>query len=712
MLNKKPLAVVVAAILSSNSAVALAQDEVFTLDQVVVSSTRTNQTIQDTAASVTVISDQEIEENLANSVDDLFSYTPGVDVQSDSRQGIQSINIRGMEGNRIKILVDGVSQPNQFKNVSSFINSGRVDVDIDMIKSVEVVKGAASSLQGSDAIGGIVAFETKDPIDFLADGKDVGGHAKFNFSSADNTFSESVALANRFGDLETLVAYTRRDGEEIDNFGHVDPQSSDANNVLLKLQYQLNQAHRLEFTGEYVNSTIKTQFSDDLYTDYSGEDISDRYRIGLKHIWAMESLAADKLTWQLDYQVKDQNGITDRTFASRSRGYTPGNVQKKDYVYSDEGIQADIQLDKFFEVGSTEHFVVYGASFSNKDIANTNSEYNSLNADQVVFYMPEASETRYGFFAQDEITMGNLILTPGVRFDSFETDPGNNFPEGGMYDPTLYKAYSDSAVTGRLGALYSLNQENKIFAQVSQGFRAPDFQELFYSFGNPMHGYASIPNPDLEAEESVSYELGWRHDTAMSSTEVAVFYSDYDNFIDYQNTGMNGRVAEYQYVNINQATIKGVEFANTLDWYELTGRAEGVSTRVAAAYTEGKDGNKDPLNSVNPWNAVLGLNYDAPSNVWGSSLKVTYTAKKKQSDVTAETNRMGQPSEMFTPNSSTVVDLTAYYVPMKDVTLRAGIFNATDEEYYNWSDVRGQTEEDKFYTQAGRSFAITAKYDF
>ncbi|PMK01177.1 TonB-dependent hemoglobin/transferrin/lactoferrin family receptor [Vibrio sp. 10N.261.55.A7] len=702
MYNKTPLAVMVTAILASNSVLA---EEVYTLDEVVVSTTRTNQTIQDTAASVTVISDEDIEENMVNDVAGLFSYTPGVDVQSDSRQGIQSINIRGMEGNRVKILVDGVSQPNQFKNSFSFINSGRVDVDVDMLKSVEVVKGAASSLQGSDAIGGIVSFQTKNPSDFLKEGKDFGGHAKFNYSSADSTFSESVALANRVGELETLVAYTRRDGKELENFGTPDPQTSDANNLLVKLQYQFNPAHRVELTGEYVNSSVNTKFNDDSYTNYTGEDISDRYRIGIKHIWEMETAAADTLTWQLDYLAKEQQGITNRTYVSG------GNVQKKDYVYSDKGIQADIQFDKFIEAGATEHFIVYGASFSGKDIENTNNEYNTTRPDTVVFYMPEASETRYGFFAQDEITMGNLIVTPGVRFDSFETDPGSNFPEGGSYDPANYKKYSDSAVTGRLGGLYTVNQENKVFAQISQGFRAPDFQELFYSFGNPQHYYRSVPNPDLKAEESISYELGWRHDVAASSTEFAVFYSEYDNFIDTETTVASDGFYEYKYVNIEEATIKGVELGNTLDWFELTGSAEGITTRVAAAYTEGKDGNNDPLNSVNPWNAVVGLNYDAPSNVWGSSLKVTYTAAKKEEDVTPGVIR-GQAQEVFTPGSSTVVDLTAYYVPMKDLTLRAGIFNATDEEYYHWSDVRGLTEEDKFHTQAGRNFAITAKYDF
>lgn len=99
-------------------------------------------------------------------LDDLFKYTPGVTVETNARQGVQGINIRGIEGNRIKVLVDGVAQGNQFDSGNNFINSSRVEVDTDLVKAVEIVKGAASSLHGSDAIGGIVAFETKDPSDF------------------------------------------------------------------------------------------------------------------------------------------------------------------------------------------------------------------------------------------------------------------------------------------------------------------------------------------------------------------------------------------------------------------------------------------------------------------------------------------------------------------------------------------------------------------
>ncbi|WMN90035.1 TonB-dependent hemoglobin/transferrin/lactoferrin family receptor [Vibrio parahaemolyticus] len=697
MIKPTPLAIVIGTLLSAS---AVAEETSYSLDEVVVSATRLNTQTIDTAASVTVIDEEEIEEKMVNDIDDLFKYTPGVNVQSNSRQGVQSINIRGIEGNRIKVIVDGVAQANQFDSGAEFVNSSRVDVDTDMIKAVEIVKGAASSLQGSDAIGGIVAFETKDPADILK-GRDFGGYAKLNYSSSDKTFSESVAIANKVGDLESLVAYTRRDGEELDNFGQPDEQDSSANNLLVKLQYQLNSAHRIEISGNYIRN--KNNLSLDYltsmvpYENASGSDETEQYQLGIKHIWDAETSFADRITWQLDWMSKEETGVTDRTRVSN------GNVQKKDYLYSDEGIQFDAQFDKFFVTGGAEHNLIYGASFSDKDIANTNKEFNSVGSDQVIFYIPDAQETRYGLFAQDEITFGNWIVTPGVRFDSFDTNPGDTSANPSLNAASEYKDYSDSAVTGRLGTVYKLNEENRLFVQISQGFRAPDFQELYYSYGNPMYGYVNKPNPDLKAEESISYEGGWRYNTDLVSNEISLFYSDYDNFIDNQlvsGSFMTGD-AVYQSININKATIKGVELANQLSWDEFM-PVEGFSSRIAAAYTEGEDGDGNPLNSVSPWNTVVGLSYDSV-NQWGTTVNLSYTAKKSESDIDGDY----QPID-----AATVVDITAYYKPIKDLTLRAGVFNVTDEEYYNWNDVRGLSSEDRDRSEAKRNLSLTAKYEF
>lgn len=707
MIKQTQLALLISAVLSAPTLA----EEVYSFDEVVVSATRTNNQLDDVAASVSVITDTEIENDMVTGLDDLFKYTPGVTVETNARQGVQGINIRGIEGNRIKVLVDGVSQGNQFDSGGTFLNSSRVEVDTDLLKSVEVVKGAASSLQGSDAIGGIVAFETKDPADFLQ-GRDVGGHAKFNYSSADRTFSESVALANKVGELESLVAYTRRDGKELENFGSPESLDSEANDLLVKLQYQLNQANRIEFSGNYIRneSTGPQTYESNRYSSYSNvssNDTTKQYQLGIKHIWGGDLVIADAIEWQLSYLNKDESALTNRTVEPNNPGAIP-IAQTKDYIYSDKGYQFDIQLDKFLSLGSTEHYIVYGMSYQDKDIKNINKERNNPGADKEIFYMPSASESRYGLFVQDEITMGDWIITPGLRFDSFNTDPGDATANPSGNAQSDYTKFSDSAVTGRLGAIYKLNQEHRIFAQVSQGFRAPEFKELYYSFGNPNHGYINKPNPDLKAEESISYELGWRHNNDISQSEIAVFYSDYDNFIESKQVSGEMRnpmnPAIIQYVNVEEAVIKGIELSNRLSWDGFM-PVEGFSSRVAAAYTEGKDGEGKPLNDVNPWNAVIGLNYDS-INQWGTSLNLSYTAAKKKSDINTD------ESDILPISSATVVDLTAYYKPMEDLTLRAGVFNLTDEEYYSWNDVKGETIVDKDLTQASRNWAVTVKYDF
>ncbi|TCN83004.1 TonB-dependent hemoglobin/transferrin/lactoferrin family receptor [Vibrio crassostreae] len=704
-------------VLALSSTSAFAEDYAL-FDEVVVSSTRTNQTLINTAASVTVISDKQIEENMAKDVNEIFEYTPGVTMNSSSRQGAQTINIRGMEGKRVKILVDGSSQPGSFDGGPyAFINSSGVSIDPDMLKSVEIIKGAASSLHGSDAIGGVVAFETKDPSDFLKDGENFGGQAKLSYSSEDNSFSEHVALANRFGDLETLVAYTRRDGEELQNFRDsnnlenyaVEDQDTSADNLLVKLQYQLNESHRIEFLAELIKDTSDSDIYHSSYDSYTGADDTTQNRFAIKHIWFADGAIADTVTSKVSYISKEENGVTKR-FKPAGPGMPPwvpannDNLQTKDYEYTEDKLEIETQLDK--EINN--HYLVYGATYTHSDISNTNMEYNSDPAtdDQLYVYTPDAKEQKFGLFVQDEISLMNdkLVVTPGVRFDYFSTDPGNNTAES-LTD------FSDSSVTGRLGSTYKLTDTGTIFGQISQGFRAPSFDELYYTYDNPGHGYVNDPNPALKSETSISYELGYRHNTQASSSEIAAYYSDYDDFIETVVTKKVGGTTHYSNVNLDSATIKGVEFSNTLLWDVLVGAPAGISTHFVASYTEGEDGNGNALNSVNPWNAVFGLNYDAPNQNWGTSLKLNYTASKSGSDINFEDESGGNADQAELP-SATVVDLTAYYKPMKDLTIRGGVFNLTNEEYYRWNDIRGDDELYKENSQAERNYGISAKYEF
>ncbi|WP_217536698.1 TonB-dependent hemoglobin/transferrin/lactoferrin family receptor [Vibrio metschnikovii] len=690
-------------------------------DEVVVSATRTAQSLDNTAASVAVISSKELEATMVRDVADIFEYTPGVTTSGSSRQGMQTINIRGIEGNRIKILVDGVTQSQAFDDGGpySFISSSAISIEPDMLKSVEIVKGAASSLHGSDAIGGVVAFETKDPRDFLKGDATTGGQIKLSYASEDKSFSEHVAIAHRSGDLETLVAFTRRDGQEPKNFGDhkenysISGQDSANNDLLLKLQYQLSEAHRIEFTGEMLRNQVDSDIVHSSYKNYTGRDITKQYRLGLKHIWFSDLPLADTITSRVSWQSKEENGLTKR-FQPASAGRPPyqpannDNHQTKDYFYSDDKIELEAQFDKLITLNNSEHNIMYGINLLSSDISNINNEYNSDPAtpNQVIVYTPDAEEQKIGLFIQNEIALlnGNLIVTPGLRYDSFRTEPGDNAGKG-------LSKFNDSAVTGRLGTLYRLDPNSAIFAQVSQGLRSPNFTELYYSFSNLAHGYVIEPNPNLKSEKSLSYELGYRHNNDFSATDISLFYSSYDDFIERVVTKVESKINYHSYINLREATIKGVELSNQLKLDELLNAPRGLTTRLAANYTEGKDGDGRPLNSINPWNVVAALNFDDPDSTWGTSLKLNYTAGKSNRNINNDKATGGTENQVEL-SSSTIFDITAYYKPIKDLTLTAGIFNIADKEYYRWNDIRGKNILDNDYSQSKRNFAITAKYEF
>ena len=157
--------VVAVCVLLENAAVVMAQetgeaelsgDE--TIEQIVVVANKSARSVRDVAAHVTVMTRQELTDNLATSVADVFRYTPGVDYEaSGSRFGTEGINIRGIGGNRVAILVDGVPLSDQF-DVGSFSNATRDFVNAGLIQRVEVLHGPASALYGSSAIGGVIAI--------------------------------------------------------------------------------------------------------------------------------------------------------------------------------------------------------------------------------------------------------------------------------------------------------------------------------------------------------------------------------------------------------------------------------------------------------------------------------------------------------------------------------------------------------------------------
>ncbi len=690
-----------------------------TLEQITVSATRTEKQLKDVAASVTVINKAQMDKELATNIRDMVRYEPGVSVQKGARDGLKGFNIRGMEGNRVKIVVDGVDQAQYFNPSStySFISNPRNFVDIDSLKAVEIVKGPASSLYGSDAIGGMVAFQTKDPADYLkTTGDETAASVKGEYKSADKGFSETLSLANRRGDLETMVVYTRRDSHETKNHGEgadtfkddrglPDPANKGLNNVLAKARYQVNNAHRVGLTGEFFDAAssmvLKSNGGSTAADSATGKDKITRGRIGFFHEWQADTGLFDKARWQVDWQKSK----------SHMKTYVPAYERYKnrlmDYNYSENAYSLGAQFDKTAALAGLQHNIIYGLNTSKTQVKNNSVEHDlDAKTTRPKDYIPAIDVTKYGVYLQDDIQVADpLVVTPGLRYDTFK------------YSPQGKSDSSGNKVTARLGLVYTFSERLSGFAQFSQGFKAPGFLDMYYAY-EQLPFAKILANPDLKPEKSNSFELGLRGDGHLGSYEVTGFYNKYTHFIERVVIGKlpgspTGFGNIYQSRNITSVDVKGIELRGQFWLDEALNAPTGTTLRGSLAYADGENkDNGEKLNSVAPLTAVIGLGYDDLSGKYGG--EIAWTLVKGKSDADVSNADLNQGGEQFNPGGYGLVDLTAYYNPAENVTLRAGIFNLTDKKYRVLDDVRGRSTTfagiDR-YTQPGRNVSVSVKWD-
>jgi hemoglobin/transferrin/lactoferrin receptor protein len=197
----------------------LSDDEA--IEQIVVVAHKDKRSIREVAANVTVVSRSELNAELATSIGDVFRYVPGVDYEAaGTRFGTEGINIRGVGGNRVAILVDGVPLSDQF-DTGSFSNATRDFIDAGLIHDIEVLHGPASALYGSSAIGGVVAVRTPDPGDIAGRG-DFAGDFLGTWRGTDNSFHGQAMAAIGDNSLGFLAGYSWRDGEEMESAAAID----------------------------------------------------------------------------------------------------------------------------------------------------------------------------------------------------------------------------------------------------------------------------------------------------------------------------------------------------------------------------------------------------------------------------------------------------------------------------------------------------------
>ncbi|MCW1908744.1 MAG: TonB-dependent hemoglobin/transferrin/lactoferrin family receptor [Candidatus Saccharibacteria bacterium] len=691
--------------------------------------TRTRRAIKDSPSVISVQERPELDRGFVRDIDDLIRYEPGISVNNrPDRAGNNSFNIRGIEGNRVLIQLDGIRLPDTL----AMTNTNRNAVDFDCLKRVEILRGSASSLYGSDALGGVVSYTTRDPQDYLR-GKPNAYEAKIGYTGAGGTLSENIAIANSRDNISASLCYTRRDGRETSNLGNIaaNPQTVTGNNIIAKIAYQSSPQSRLLLTGELfdrrtitkVNSALGPVSPGTVRTSQNADDYNNRGRISLNYGYDDPTGGAvQKLRSNIYYQNSATTEDSSELRTVTAGGVTTIRRRSPFNTFSQSVIGGDVQLESNLGGNDVRQRLVYGFDISATDTVRTrnNREDNLTTGTSTTVVageafpnktFPNTRTTRLGLYLQNEIEFdgGKLSIIPAIRYDYYSLDPQTNDPDfiriGGQIQDV--RPINASAISPKLGIVYKVSPDTSLTAQYARGFRSPPYDDSAIAFTSFAQGYTVIPNANLQPETSDGFEIGIKTEGPSFRGSLVGFYNRYDDFIEtvgLGNTLMNGQnLLLFQAQNVRGAEISGVEAKAE---YRFSPGAGGFSILASAAFAQGNNlETNQPLDSIDPFKAVLGLRYRHSDNQWGAELVSTLVAGK---------DRNTTPTGFKTPGYTTF-DLLGYYNFNPDTTLNIGLFNIFNTKYYQASDVRGLSATSPIldlYTQPGFNVAASLKIRF
>ncbi|WP_337880924.1 TonB-dependent hemoglobin/transferrin/lactoferrin family receptor [Rheinheimera sp.] len=740
------------------------------LEAVTVSADALDSKKSSTAATVVKKAD-ELEKEQAQQLQDLVRYIPGVSLTDQGRFGSSGFNIRGLEGNQVAITVDGLSAGETLNPASyafyDFFAAGRGGVDPDLVKQIEVVKGADAIAAGSGSLGGAVLFVTKDPADFLTpEGDDAALKLKAAYNGANDELATTLTAAGRAGAWEALLVGTLRNGHEMENYDDsaekqamtgsgrpvADPLDNQSHNILAKVKYQASARHELGLTVESYKADTDTNNLSWLSRSYltrNSDDQVKRQRVGINHQWLAETAWFDSASSSLDFQTTENNAYTLMLApASTARLCSPGPCYRsEDRDYQQDLTKFAFAFDKEL-AGEVNQQLLYGGSFEQRsvDFSAIDTSYVGQ-TDEIARqdidpdFVPETDADSLAFYLRDHIqfAQSKFSLLTGARYDHVSYSPtvgeGFNDSTGSVRD------LSFSALTGQLTGRYQLDAKQRFEAQVGRGFRAPSTEELYFQTANVSRTEqatgvvvdglnSALSNPDLEAEYSTNLELSYLWQGEQGRVRVGVFHDKYDNLIT-QVTKVQNPDTVYESCssfgctvtqgnpytineNVGEATVKGLELEGS---WRLSPELE---LRLAYSHLDGEEGNGDPLITASPDNLVLGAQYQL-TTWWHLHSNLSYTAKVEAKDA-YETDEDGEQTPLVTylPGSSVVLDLVSNFQIGDSWQASLGVYNLLDREYYRWERIRYAASSRnnisadgiQRYSEPGRTLRASISYSF
>lgn len=717
--------------------------------------------------TITEISEQDIRRDGGTNFGTIMRYQPlisapgnisgsGSGKSSWDRGGFTGYNIRGLDANRVSIDIDGMPLPIAQGRVNSVGRAGfgsygigRDYIDTYMYNKIDIQSGATSVSNANNALGGSVSFQTKTASYYLYPGKTRYFGFQNNYDSADRSYHQGLTMAGGDDHLNGIIVVSRRDGQQTRNYGDSIssyPENWHSNSILAGLGWQMTEEHLLNTTIDYNNKTKNSHYDT---WDKDGKKIesfdhqrskNNRFNLAIKDLWQPTNMSwIDSLTTQLNYQRTNVFDDTQLQHKSKGNFYTQTNYNTKAY---------NLITTLIKNIDNQKISAGLNAKWSEDEspfFSSAKSQYGEIFPDGD-YTKPQADSRSYqlGGFFEDRISFStdsgnNFYLVPGVRAIYQNTKPRNleNMSVSNIDSHQLGKQYSsnsDFKVLPSMAFMYDINPNFTAYLQYKRSAQMPNQNQLYGTYLAHSTMYVLVGNSNLKTETGDNFELGLKGQPISGITlSSSAFYNKYKNFIAFTRyrkdfVGIGNRIV-YQSENRDKAYTYGAELSSEFNIGTWIESLNGLSTRFAIGYNQGKSkssylGDKYiEMDTIAPLKSTIGLSWDDPNKFYGVSLIATFQKGKKADATSRESyNNEGQPIkdssvDYFRIAGHGIVDLTGYINITDNIKLSGGIYNLTDQKYWDYlsNNKLYSTSDHKYlnlFTAPGRTFQLGLNIDF
>ena len=704
------------------------------IDELEVSAPRWVSATHNQSAYTASLKKGEIAAKLIQTSADMLNFSKGVFIQK-SQQGGGSPMIRGYSANRLLYIVDGVRMNTAIFRSGNLQNV--ISIDPYSLERADVIFGPTSVQYGSDALGGIMSFNTlrpqlnKDDSSLKFDGRavakastgnnEITGHVDFNLYNDKWSWVSSVTYSD-YGDIVSggkgrtdyrrpwyVVRENNTDvKKDNENDKVLVPSGYTQWNVLQKLKFQPSKNVDFEFIYQNSQSTAFDRY-DRLVATRNGNPRFGEWKYGpqkwqsfvLESEFKSENFLYDIMTFSAAYQQFEESRIT-RNFRNNERQTRTENVD----AYS-----TNIDFSKRL---SSKNTLWYGAEWVFNKVLSTGIDENIVsgaNAAGPPRY-PNSNWSSLAAYVTGEYAISTpLALSYGLRYNSiglkskFEND----------FYGLPYESFEDknNDVSYSLGLVYQANKKSKFALTVSKGFRAPNVDDAGKIFESTP-GFVIVPNTTLVPEKAYNLELnGIFRISEKLQFDVTAFYSYLDDAMVRRNASFNGQdsilfdgvLSRVQAVQ-NAAFAKVGGIFSTIEYRPTSNLKAFANFNYQKGIEETENGATSPLRHSPPIFGMAGIEYT--KNKLSLGLNAFYNGEVKHEDlpleeiVKTDIYAKDDNGETFSP-AWTTLNFRASYSPIKSVSIQVGVDNIADLAYKTYaSGIAAQ----------GRSFILALNYQW